>query len=302
MIGSTAGKGIIDDGHPLSLSAGTVRGEVQEYLKQADVVLAIGTELSEVDSFVETLEINGRIIRVDIDGRKMNDLYPADLPIIADAASTAAEIADGLTNAQAREETAGEVAAIRSAILNNLSGSEAKHCIALDVLRRVLPADTVVMGDICQIVYTGAFAFDVSAPRLWHYPAGYCTLGCALPDAIGAKLAMPDTPVITFAGDGGFMFTVQELVTAAELKLPIPIILWNNEGLKQIQDDMKLRDIPLVGVGGINPDFVALAQSCHCHALRVDSADALASAVRDAFAADRPTLIEINESDGWLNG
>ncbi|MCH8177203.1 MAG: 5-guanidino-2-oxopentanoate decarboxylase [Proteobacteria bacterium] len=302
VIGSTAGKGIIDDGHPLSLSAGTVRGEVQEYLKQADVVLAIGTELSEVDSFVETLEINGRIIRVDIDARKMNDLYPADLPIIADAASTAAEIADGLTHANARAETAGEVAAIRSAILNNLSGSEAKHCIALDVLRRVLPADTVVMGDICQIVYTGAFAFDVPAPRLWHYPAGYCTLGCALPDAIGAKLAMPDTPVITFAGDGGFMFTVQELVTAAELKLPIPIILWNNEGLKQIQDDMKLRDIPLVGVGGINPDFVALAQSCHCHALRVDSAEALASAVRDAFAADRPTLIEINESDGWLNG
>jgi thiamine pyrophosphate-dependent acetolactate synthase large subunit-like protein len=85
------------------------------------------------------------------------------------------------------------------------------------------------MGDICQLVYTGSFAFDVPKPRLWHYPAGYCTLGCGLPDAIGAKLALPDTPVVTFAGDGGFMFTVQELVTAAELGLPLPIILWNNE-------------------------------------------------------------------------
>ena len=62
------------------------------------------------------------------------------------------------------------------------------------------------------------------------------------------------------------------------------------------------REIELVGVVGINPDFIALAQSCHCHALKVDSADSLASAVLNAFAADRPTLIEINESDSWLNG
>ncbi|MBT8435074.1 MAG: decarboxylase, partial [Gammaproteobacteria bacterium] len=67
VIGSNAGKGVIDDSHPLSLSAGTVRGEVQQYLKNADVVLAVGTELSEVDSFVETLEINGKIIRIDLD-------------------------------------------------------------------------------------------------------------------------------------------------------------------------------------------------------------------------------------------
>ena len=62
------------------------------------------------------------------------------------------------------------------------------------------------------------------------------------------------------------MFTVQELVTAAELNLPIPIIIWANGGLKQIQDDMKSRDIALVGVEGINPDFLALAHACGCHA------------------------------------
>ena len=97
------------------------------------------------------------------------------------------------------------------------------------------------------------------------------------------------------------MFTVQELVTAAELGLALPIILWNNEGLKQIQDDMKLRDIELVGVTGINPDFIALAQSCGCHALRIDSAQALTDAVTAAFKADRPTLIEVMEFDAWLS-
>jgi len=301
VIGSTAGKGIIDDSHPLSLSAGTVRGEVQRYLKNADVVLAVGTELSEVDSFVETLEINGKIIRIDLDPRKMNDLYPAEVAIIGGAKTSAEAIARQLGDVDARTDTVAEVASIRAHILNNLSASEVRHCKTLDVLRAVLPADTIVMGDICQLVYTGAFAFDVPKPKLWHYPAGYCTLGCALPDAIGAKLALPEAPVVSLAGDGGFMFTVQELVTAAELNLALPIILWNNEGLKQIQDDMKLRGIELVGVTGINPDFIALAKSCHCHALKVDSAQGLQDAVNAAFKADRPTLIEVNEADAWLN-
>ncbi|MGD8419095.1 MAG: thiamine pyrophosphate-dependent enzyme, partial [Gammaproteobacteria bacterium] len=145
-----------------------------------------------------------------------------------------------------------------------------------------------------------AFAFDVPRPRHWNYPAGYCTLGSGLPSAIGARLALPDSPVIAIAGDGGFMFTVQELVTAAELQLPIPIVLWNNEGLKQIQDDMKARDIELVGVTGVNPDFIALAEACGCHAIRIDSAQSLTDAVGTAFDADRPTLIEVNEWDSWL--
>jgi thiamine pyrophosphate-dependent acetolactate synthase large subunit-like protein len=301
VIGSTAGKGIIGDSHPLSLSAGTVRGEVQQYLKQADVVLAVGTELSEVDSFVETLEINGKIIRIDLDPRKMNDLYPAEVAIIGGAKTSCAAILRQLGEVGPRSETEREVAAIRADIRNNLSASEARHCKTLDVLRAALPPEIVVMGDICQLVYTGAFAFDVPGPRLWHYPAGYCTLGCGLPDAIGAMLALPGVPVIAIAGDGGFMFTVQELVTAAELRLPLPIVLWNNEGLKQIQDDMKLRGIDLVGVSGPNPDFVSLAKSCGCHAQRIDSGEALAAAVRAALTADRPTLIEVNEWDPWLN-
>lgn len=302
VIASSAGKGIVDDSHPLSLSAASARAEVRQYLKSADVVLAVGTELSEVDSFVETLEINAKIIRIDLDPHKMNDLYPAEVAIIGGAKTTAEAIASRLGEADARAETAAEVAAIRNDISHRLSASEQRHCKTLAVLRAALPADTIVMGDICQLVYTGAFAFNVAAPKLWHYPAGYCTLGCGLPDAIGAKLALPDRPVIAIAGDGGFMFTLQELVTAAELNLPLPLILWNNDGLKQIQDDMKLRQIELVGVTGINPDFIGLAQSCRCHALRIDNARDLTDAVTAALKADRPTLIEVNEWDPWLNG
>jgi thiamine pyrophosphate-dependent acetolactate synthase large subunit-like protein len=301
VISSIAGKGIVPGSHPLSLGGGVVRAEVQQYLKNADVVLAVGTELSEVDSFEGTLEINGKIIRIDIDTHKMNDLYPAEVALLGGAKASCEAIARQLGEVGARAETAAEVAAIRAGFRNRLDDSQRRHYKMLDLLREALPDDTILLGDVCQLVYTGAFAFDVSAPRKWNYPGGYCTLGSALPDAIGAKLARPDTPVVALAGDGGFMFTVQELVTGAELGLPLPIILWNNQGLKQIQDDMLLQGIELVGVTGINPDFMALARACHCHAIRAESAEQVRAALEDAFAADRPTLIEVGEQDAWLN-
>jgi len=301
VISSINGKGIVPGSHPLSLGGGVVRAEGQEYLQKADVVLAVGTELSEVDSFEKTLEINGRIIRVDIDTRKMNDIYQAEVALLGGAKASCEAIARELGNVRTRDETAAEVAVVKQTMRNRLDPSQARHCKMLDLLRETLPAETIVMGDVCQLVYTGAFAFDVDAPRLWNYPGGYCTLGSGLPDAIGAALACPDTPVVTLAGDGGFMFTAQELVTGAELGLPLPIILWNNEGLKQIQDDMIARDIALVGVTGINPDFLALAKACRCNAVRAENKEQLHSAISEAFKADRPTLIEVREQDAWLS-
>jgi len=107
--------------------------------------------------------------------------------------------------------------------------------------------------------------------------------------------------VVVLAGDGGFMFTVQELITAAELRLSLPIIVWNNAGLKQIRDDMTQRKIPAVGVDGINPDYLQLAAACGCKSNRPDSEATFRSAVTDALTADVPTLIEVFEDSDWLS-
>ena len=303
VISSNAGKGIVPDSHPLSLGGGIWRVPLQEHVAQADVILAIGTELSETDSFLERLNITGKLIRVDIDPRKINDLYPADIGIIADANATASRLLSVLQErgvSDCARDTTAEVAAVLARTLSEVSANEAQHLKTLNALRDALPADTVIMGDITQLVYTGSFAFPVELPRLWHYPAGYCTLGCGLPNGIGAKLALPERPVVVLAGDGGFMFTVQELITASELGLALPIIIWENGGLLQIKEDMDLRDIPPVGVQGINPDFVLLAQSMGCYGVRADSMEALTTAVTEALTADRPTLIEVNQGAAWL--
>ena len=301
VIASTAGKGIVSDDHPLSLSASAMRPEVQRFLSEADVILAVGTELSETDSFVERMDLRGDIIRVDIDPSKIADLYPACLGIVADAAPAMAALRAALGNHVAeRSEAEARVRDLRAAIAGNLTASERQHARLLSILNDIAPADTIWSGDACQLVYTGAFAFPTRAPRRWFYPAGYCALGNALPNAIGARLARPETPVAVLVGDGGFMFTMPELVTAAEAGLNLPIIIWENGGLKQIQDDMDSRGIPRVGVEGINPDFVALAKACHCHGTAPGSEAEFRDAFRKALEADRPTVIPVREGEDWL--
>ncbi len=303
VIASTAGKGIVPDDHPLSLSGSTVREEVRHFISLADVVLAVGTELSETDSFVERLDIGGRLIRVDIDPGKMNDLYPADLAVIADAAPVMERLAsllgdhDGATLCQSTENV---VRHIRSDVMANLTASERQHVRLLERLRSVTPRDTVFAGDACQLVYTGAFAFPVFAPRQWFYPAGYCALGCALPNAIGAMRVPGERPVVAIAGDGGFMFTMPELMVASDLGLSLPVIIWENGGLKQIQDDLDSRGIHRVGVEGSNPDFLMLARACHVHAVRPNSLADFEGAVIQALGAPRPTIIAVEEGAPWL--
>ncbi len=300
VITTNAGKGVVPDSHPLCLGGGIVRAPVRTFLSQADVVLAIGTEISETDSFVPKLSLTGQLIRIDIDSRKINDLYPADIGIVGDAATAATQLLEALGPEDTARGTAEMVSVVHRSMFDTLSDSESRHIRMLKVLRETLPDDAVIAGDICQVIYTGAFAYPVERPRQWHYPAGYCTLGCGLPNGIGGKLALGDTPVVVVAGDGGFMFTMQELVTAAELELALPIIVWNNAGLKQIRDDMASREIPATGVNGINPDFMQLAGACGCRATRPENEEDFRDSVKGALAASGPTLIEVTEESPWL--
>ena len=129
---------------------------------------------------------------------------------------------------------------------------------------------------------------------------GYGTLGFALPAAIGGQLAAPKRPTVALMGDGGFLFTMQELATAVEQKLPLAILLWNNDSLAQIRDGMKARNIPTIGVNQLNPDYIAVGKAFGCRTEQPKSLADFERALQDAFAADRPTLIEMREDASYL--
>jgi len=157
------------------------------------------------------------------------------------------------------------------------------------------------MGDASQLVYSGSFAMPMEMERCWYYSGTYCSLGVALPMAVGAKIGAPHRPVIAVAGDGGIMFTINELATAVEERLALPVIVWNNDALKEIVDQMDRQQIQRIGVEPRSPDFMRLAEGFGCHAVRAASTEHLAQSVRDALHADRPTVIEVRQDSSWLS-
>lgn len=303
VLASNAGKGALPDSHPLSLGGSILQRASQQALAEADVVLLVGSEVSMGDHFLPKLEINGDIVRIDIDPCELTSMYGAAVPILADARAAMAALATALVKRTASSQRAAGEAHVREILAANaakMSDLEKLHARVWKLLRGAMPADTIVMGDATQIVYSGSFAMPMENERCWHYSGTYCALGVALPMAIGAKIGAPKRPVIAVAGDGGFMFTVNELATAVEERLALPVIVWNNDALKEIVDQMDQRDIPRIGVEPKSPDFIGLAQSIGCLAVRASSAENLQQSLRAAFNADRPTLIEIRQDSPWL--
>lgn len=303
VLATNAGKGILPHSHPLSLGCSILQRASQEALADADVVLLVGSEVAAGDHFLTKLEIPGDIIRIDIDPTELTSMYSAAVPIQGDAGAAMRALASALANHQPTSERPQGERRVRDILSRNaaaMTDLERLHARVWQTLRSALPADTIVMGDATQIVYTGSFAMPMDMERCWYYSGNYCALGFALPMAIGAKVGAPHRPVIAVAGDGGIMFTVNELATAAEEHLALPVIVWNNDALKAIADGMDERRIPRIGVEPRSPDFVRLAESLRCHATRAASAGHLSQAVREALAADRPTLIEVREDSPWL--
>jgi 5-guanidino-2-oxopentanoate decarboxylase len=120
------------------------------------------------------------------------------------------------------------------------------------------------------------------------HPSGYGTLGFAMPAAIGAKIAAPARAVLALAGDYGLQFTINELITAVEQGVSLPIVVWNNSALGQIRDDMLAARIPPIGVVGRNPDFLALAQAYGAGATRAQDPPALEKCDPRALENRRP--------------
>src|SRR5947207_827680 len=298
LITTVAGKGAVAESHPASLGASLPYAPTQELVAAADVVVAAGTELSETDVYTTTrLAMSGRLVRLDVDDQKLSDQFAADVLVRGDAGASL-EILAGASRVRSGWRTAaGAAAAYRARIDAQFDSDTRARLAAVRALREALPSDGVLFTDMTQIAYLGNYAFAAERPGLWFHPSGYGALGYALPAAIGAKIAQPARAVVALAGDFGVQFTLQELMTAVELDLSLPLVVWNNGALGQIRDDMRAAGIAPIGVVARNPDFVALAGACGAAGVRVHEAAALAEALRAALARPGPTLVEAVAED-----
>jgi 5-guanidino-2-oxopentanoate decarboxylase len=295
---SVAGKGLLPSDAPLNAGSTLCVEPGWALIAQADVVLAVGTEMADTDYWRERLPLNAQVIRVDIDPRKFNDFYPSAVALRGDAQQTVAALLALLPQAPRDAQGAIEaVARLRAAVKAGQGPLQVIHQSILDRIAAVLPADAFVSSDMTQLAYTANYAFHSDVPRSWLHPTGYGTLGYGLPAGIGAKFGAPGRPGLVLVGDGGFLYTAQELATAVEeLDSPLVVLLWNNDALGQIRDDMLGLDIEPIGVLPRNPDFAGLGRAFGCIVKQPQNLDALQADLQAGFSHPGVTLIELKHA------
>jgi acetolactate synthase-1/2/3 large subunit len=289
------GKGTVPDDHPLCLGTTLALEQVIRELEDADVVLAVGTEFAEIDYYYTRCpNFRGHLVRVDIDPDELLWDGQASVTLCGDTRHTLRALDDALVESRNVSGTFGAERArdIRSR-LSWWPDVELWRPI-LDALFDVVPRDTIVTTDSNTIAYLANHYAPAWTPRSWLAPAGFGTLGPSIPMAIGAKIGAPHRPVLAIVGDGGLLFTVQELGTAVDLRLPVVVLLWNNRGYGAIRDAMAAENISPVGTDVTARNFEHIALGLGCRFDRARSASELATAVRSALATrEGPSLIEL---------
>ncbi|MGC1428241.1 MAG: 5-guanidino-2-oxopentanoate decarboxylase [Albidovulum sp.] len=283
--------------HPLVVPASPSLQAIRDLIAAADVVLALGTEFGPTDyeAYGGTMPRPKQLIRVDISAEQLGR-RDVDLALLGHVAAVIPALSAALPGA-GQSGGAARAAAAREAAYGELSPDMQAQIAMLEAARDTVP-ESIFIGDSTQAIYAGNLYYDHDRPAGWFNAAtGFGALGYAIPAAIGAAMALPDVPVICLAGDGGAQFTLPELMTAVDEKLPIIFVIWNNHAYLEIASSMEAVGVTVIGCHPTPPDFEAVAKSCAMPFRRIAmTPDALSDALIAMRPEGGPVMIEIDAS------
>lgn len=293
VIGYRTGMGILDSRHHLSLHL----PPSHELWKETDVVLAIGTNL-RIPLQRWGVDDSLTLIKIDVDPTTHARIQQPDISLTARAE-------DALPLLLSRVEAYNGVRASRKEQMLALKADWQARTAYLEpqlsylkVIREELGEDGIFVDELTQVGFASRITMPVYKPRTFISTGYQGTLGYGFPTALGVKVAKPETPVISVAGDGGFMFAMQELATAVQQKIGLVTLIFNNNQYGNVQQMQKnLYGNRVIATDLHNPDFVKLADSFGAQAFRTTTLAQLRHAIRQGFATTLPTLIEVPVGD-----
>jgi acetolactate synthase-1/2/3 large subunit len=225
-----AGKGTLPADHGLLVGSACEDPGVQRLIGTADVVLAVGTSLSEETTNHFTTAFSGTVVQVEPDTSRVATRYPT-LPVVADAGLALDALRQRLGSSGAAKGGAERAARARTELADRWSteGADAERSV-LRAIEAALPADAITCWDMTIMSYWATMDFAARSPRSFLYPQGSGTLGYGFPAAIGAKAAFPDRPVLAVAGDGGIMYGLAEIAPAIQHQLDVTLLVIDDGG------------------------------------------------------------------------
>jgi acetolactate synthase I/II/III large subunit len=232
------------------------------------------------------------VIRVEADPEEPERFARPAVALIGDARPILRRLVEVLPSHNRQRASRREEMIERQSKLKQRLAKLAPQIGFLDAIRAELPEDGILVEEVTQMGFAARVLYPVYKPRTFISPGYQDSLGWGYATALGVQDARRDVPVLAIAGDGGFMFTVQELATARELGLSLPVLVYNNHGYGEIRDSMDHADIPRVGTEA-SYDVAAIARGFGCATASVTELAQLEDALTSALAAGGPTVIEL---------
>lgn len=279
---------------------GLFRNQVgDELLRKSDLVVTIGYDPIEYEASNWNKQLDTQIINIDEVQAEITNYMQPKKELIGNIAKTIEMISDKVDEPFINQQHLDELEQLRTHI-DEETGIKATHeegilhpVEIIESMQKVLTDDTTVTVDVGSHYIWMARNFRSYNPRHLLFSNGMQTLGVALPWAISAALVRPNTQVVSVAGDGGFLFSSQDLETAVRKNLNIIQLIWNDGkyNMVEFQEEMKYKRSSGVDFGPV--DFVKYAESFGAKGLRVTNQEELEAAIKEGYETDGPVLIDI---------
>jgi len=290
VLGYRRGRGVLDSRDPLSVTLPLGR----DLWGEADVVLAVGTRLlTQFRQWGMDREL--AIVRVDADPKEHDRLHKPAVALTGDSRPILQALLAELPAHNAKRPSRKTEMQERQAAWRKRLEKLSPQIAFLEAIRDELPEDGIFVDEVTQVGFAARLLFPVYKPRTFLSPGYQDNLGWGFATALGAQHARPDVPVLAISGDGGFMFTANELATAMRHRIPLVTIVFNDGAYGNVRRIQQERfGNRLIASDVANPDFVAFGKSFGAEAVRANGPAELRLSLRHAFAhRDGPTLIEV---------
>ena len=289
VLGYRRGRGVLDSRNPLSVTLPLGH----DLWAEADAVLAVGTRLlNPITQWGIDKALH--IIRVDSDPEQPARLHKPKVALVGDAAPILRLLIDTLGKLNSRRASRHDEMLGRQAKVRARLAKLAPQLAFLEAIRAELAEDGILVDEVTQIGFAARLAFPVYRPRTFLSPGYQDNLGWGYATALGAQHARPDVPVLSINGDGGFLYTGNELATAIRHGIPLVAVIFSDGAfgnVRRIQQEQFGNR--LIACDLANPDFVKYAESFGAAGRRARSPEELRQALKESFARREPTLIEV---------
>ncbi len=289
--------------HPLYVGYLGMHGNYGANIKtnECDVLIAIGMRFDDrITGDVQQYAKQAKIIHIDIDESEINKIIPVDVAVHADARE-AINMMIGLIDKNTHDDWLNgfkvcdrlEFEKVTSREINPTEG-KIKMAEVIDMISTRTAGNAIIVSDVGQHQMVTSRYFKYQQPNTNITSGGLGTMGFALPAAIGAKLGKPDMQVIAIIGDGGFQMTLQELGTIFQSKVPVKIIILNNQFLGMVRQWQQLFfEKRYSFTEMINPDFTAIAKGFYIEATKLENRENMSAAIDALLNHKDAYLLEI---------